>query len=90
MSDFITQILLFLNTAYQFLVDLISKILKETVLKSNPALSEQFGQGITLLVTLTAIYVILEFFSAAKRVVRTILLIGWLLLILALVMTVAA
>ena len=90
MSDFITQILLFLNTAYQFLVDLISKILEETVLKSNPALSEQFGQGITLLVTLTAVYVILEFFSAAKRVVRTILLIGWLLLILALVMTVAA
>ncbi len=90
MSDFITQILLFLNTVYQFLVDLISKLLEETVLKSNPALSEQFGQGITLLVTLTAIYVILEFFSAAKRVVRTILLIGWLLLILALVMTVVA
>lgn len=88
MEPIISQLLLFLSTAYNYLVDLLSNILKETVFKSNPGLATQYSEGITLLITLTVIYLILEFFTAAKRVVRVILIIGWVLLILALVMEV--
>ncbi len=84
MEEIITQILLFLSTIYRLISDLISKLLEETVLKARPGLSEQFGQGITLLVALTTIYIILEFFTAAKKAVRIILIIGWVLLFLAL------
>lgn len=84
MEEIITQVLLFLSTIYRIISDIISKILEETILKAKPGLSEQFGQGITLLVALTTIYIILEFFVAVKRAVRIILIIGWLLLFLAL------
>ena len=88
MEEIITQVLLFLGTIYRIISDLISRVLEETILKAKPGLSEQFGQGITLLVALTTIYIILEFFTAAKKAVRIILIIGWLMLFLALAVVV--
>ena len=88
MEEIITQVLLFLGTIYRIVSDLLSRVLEETILKAKPGLSEQFGQGITLLVALTTIYIILEFFTAAKKAVRVILIIGWLLLFLALAVVV--
>jgi hypothetical protein len=88
MESIISQLLLFLSTAYNYLVDFLSSILRETIFKSNPELAVRYSEGVTLLVTLTVIYLILEFFTAAKRIVRVILIIGWVLLILALVMEV--
>lgn len=88
MEEIITKALLFLGTIYKFISDLISRVLEETILKAKPGLSEQFGQGISLLVALTTIYIILEFFTAAKKAVRIILIIGWLLLFLALAIVV--
>ena len=84
MEEIITRALLFLSTLYKIISGLVSRVLQETILKARPELSDEFGQGITLLVALTSIYIILELFTAANKAVRIILIIGWLLLLLAL------
>ena len=86
-SSIFVYAMTFLATAYAALKAAIEKLLEETVFKANPQLASQYAEGVSILVALTAIYLILEFVSSAKRIVRAVLVLGWVLLIVALVIS---
>lgn len=67
--------------AFRALEDIVSKLLADTLFKAKPELAAQFGGPISLLASLTALYVILTFISAARKAVGIILAIGWVVLI---------
>jgi hypothetical protein len=73
----------FLATAYSTLRSFIETLLEETLFKARPELATQFAEGVSILVTLTALYLILEFVSSAKKIIRAVLVLGWVLLIVA-------
>ncbi|RLF10596.1 MAG: hypothetical protein DRJ98_05750 [Thermoprotei archaeon] len=73
--------------AFNALEDLINNLLTQTLFKARPELAEQFSGPISLLVSLTALYLLLTFITAAKKTIGIILIIGWALLIVAIVLT---
>ncbi|KUO86495.1 MAG: hypothetical protein RQ838_01525 [Caldivirga sp.] len=74
--------------AYNGLVNLLQYILQETVFKANPTLANTYGNAIALLVSLTAIYLLLVFVSAFKKVLGVLIAIGWVLLIVAIILNI--
>ena len=76
-----------LSWALNFLQNIIMGILKETVFKSNPELAVQFSGAISTLTFLTAVYLILVFASSLKKILGYLIAIGWVLLILAIILT---
>lgn len=76
----------FLYTIYGHIRDLIVSILKQTVFKGKPELAFFYGDALMLLASLTSLYVILELFTSAKKVVKLILALGWGLLIMSIVL----
>lgn len=72
--------------AFNSLRDFIASFLAQTIFKARPDLAQEFGSVFSLLVTLTALYLILTLITAAKKVVGIILAIGWLLAILSIVL----
>ncbi len=77
----------FLATAYDALRSAVGILLKGTVFKANPQPATRYAEGVSILVALTAVYMILEFVSSAKAIVRTVLVLGWVLLIVAMIIT---
>lgn len=73
--------------AYEVLEDLITGLLASTLFNAKPELANQFGGPLSLLVSLTALYLLVTFVTAAKRIIGAILAIGWALLILAISLT---
>jgi len=55
--------------------------LENTIARANPALAAKFADAMTLLTTVTAILLIFEFVTAAKKIVRIVVVLGWILLI---------
>ena len=76
-----------LSWALNFLQNIIMGMLKETIFKSNPELAVQFSGAISTLTFLTAVYLILVFATSLKKVLGYLIAIGWILLILAIVLT---
>ena len=74
--------------AYNGLVNLLQYILQETVFKANPTLAYTYGNAILLLVSLTAIYMLLMLVSAFKKVLGVLIAIGWVLLIVAIILNI--
>ncbi|MBS7641942.1 MAG: hypothetical protein QW374_01040 [Candidatus Bathyarchaeia archaeon] len=74
----------FLWTIYHYLREFIRFILSSTVFKAAPEAAATYSDICTLLVALTALYLILEFVAAARKIVRVILIISWLLFIVSL------
>ena len=74
------QIVNFLYVIYYFFRDLIVFILQNTIFKDYPEYAATYGDAITFLVSITAIYLILELVVSAKKIVRILLVIGWALL----------
>jgi hypothetical protein len=74
---------------YTLVRDAIAFLLEATIFKARPELAAQFGDAVTLLTALTAVYVIMTLFEAAKKIIRFILILGWGLLILAMVVSVS-
>ena len=72
--------------AYNGLVNLLQYILQETVFKANPTLAYTYGNAILLLVSLTAIYMLLMLVSASKKVLLVLIVIGWVLLVAAFIL----
>ncbi len=73
--------------AYYLLVNFISYLLQTTVFKADPTLATQYGQALTLLISLTAIYIILAFVSSLKKIIGIVIALGWILVITAMVLT---
>lgn len=73
------QALNFIYPFYSYLTNAITYLLEQTIFKSSPQLAQTYGDVATFLATLTAIYIILEVFAIAKRIVRVLLALGWVL-----------
>lgn len=73
--------------AFRALEDVISKLLADTLFKAKPELAARFGGPVSLLVSLTALYVILTFMSAARKAVGIILTVGWVVLMAAIALS---
>ncbi|MFQ5998769.1 MAG: hypothetical protein ACE5KO_05635 [Candidatus Bathyarchaeia archaeon] len=58
-----------------------------TLFTARPELAAEYADATTLLVALTGIWLIFEFITAAKKIVRGILVIGWVLLIVSVAIT---
>lgn len=69
---------------YDLLRSFISFIVEQTILKGRPQLAESFSSAITVLITITAIYILLVFVTVAKKILGIILVLGWILLIISL------
>jgi len=82
-ADAIVRALLSL---YSWLVSLITGILQQTILKDNPELARDYGSAITLLISLTAVYLIAVLISAFRRILGILIAIGWIVLILAIIL----
>jgi len=48
-------------------------------------LAAKYADATTILITITAILIIFEVFTAAKKILRIIVILGWVLLILSIV-----
>ncbi|HEW93864.1 MAG TPA: hypothetical protein ENF47_04085 [Thermoprotei archaeon] len=83
------QIVNFLYTIYYFLRDAIIFILQTTVFKEYPDYAFTYGDAITFLVSITAVYLILEFITAAKKFIKVILILGWFLLFVTIAISLA-
>jgi hypothetical protein len=76
----------FLFTMYDYLKKGIVFILEQTVFKTNPQLAEYYAEVATLLASLTAIFIILEVLSVPKKVVKILLILGWILFLFSIAM----
>jgi hypothetical protein len=81
------QLVNFLYAIYYFLRDALAYLLQITLFAEHPEYAATYGDAITFLISLTALYLILEFISAAKKWVKIILILGWGLLILTIIMS---
>ncbi|MEM4114658.1 hypothetical protein AAGT10_14955 (plasmid) [Sulfolobus tengchongensis] len=86
-SNLASTIIHYLLQAYNYLVSAIAHFLQITIFTQDPAIATDYAQLISFLIPLTAIYIILVFATALKKIIGYILLFGWgfilLLLILA-------
>jgi len=79
----------FVRQLYYWIRNVIQWLLESTIIKANPKLATQFADVIVLLSSLTAILLILEFVSGAKKVLAVIVALGWVFLITSIVIAVA-
>ncbi len=79
------QLINILYAIYYFVRELIMKLFEYTIFRENPELALIYSDAFTVLISLTAIYLILELFSAAKKFVKWVLIIGWALLLVSIV-----
>lgn len=80
----------FLYLIYRSIRDIMQWLLENTIVKANPSLAANFADSITLLASLTAILLILEFVSGAKKVLAIIVAFGWLFLTISMAFTLFA
>ncbi len=76
----------FLFTMYEYLKKGIVFILEQTVFKANPQLAVYYAEVAAFLASLTAIYIILAVLSVPKKVVKILLILGWLLFLCSIAM----
>ena len=70
-----------LYTVYYLLRQLIAYMLEATLFRTSPEAASLYADAVTLLAVLTLMYVALELFTSAKRIVAILLIVGWGLLI---------
>ncbi|MCS7098328.1 MAG: hypothetical protein NZ922_05070 [Candidatus Methanomethyliaceae archaeon] len=77
-SDIINLVYHFFNTIRNFL----SLIIEQTILRGRPDLAQQYSSALTIMITLTTLYLILVFISAARKAIGILIAIGWMLIII--------
>jgi hypothetical protein len=77
----------FLYLLYRSVRDAVRFILENTLVRANPTIAAKYADIMTLLISLTAILLILELVASAKKVLAVMLVLGWVLLIVSMVMT---
>jgi len=75
---------------YNWIVGTITYMLQQTILKENPEIAEEYGSAVALLVSLTAVYLLVTLISAFRKILGLILAIGWIVLIAALAIRIAS
>lgn len=74
----------FLYTIYYYIREAVKVVLEYTIFQSSPEIAATYSDICTLLITLTAVYILLEFVSTAKRILRVILILAWAMFIVTL------
>lgn len=68
---------------YNWLVYILTGLLESTVFKGREELAQEYASATTILVSITAIYLILTLFEGIKKFLKILLVVGWILLGLA-------
>ncbi len=84
-SEAIKTLLNYAAQFYTWIQGIVAHYLQIYVFSKNPELAARYGNLIVLMVTLTVIYALLELFESFKKALRYIIVMGWLVLILAIV-----
>ena len=71
----------FIFTIYDLIKKGVASLLEQTIFRADPEIADYYGQVATLLASLTAIFIILQAVDASKKIVKFLLIFGWLLLI---------
>ncbi len=71
---------------YNWLVYIVRYTLEVTIFKENPTLAQKYADAMGILSSITAIYLILVLFESAKKILKVVLVLGWGLLILAMIL----
>ena len=79
------DIINFFYLLYQAVRDVIQYIFESTIMKVDPSLAAKYADATTIMITITAILIIFEVFTAAKKILRILVILGWVLLILSIV-----
>lgn len=79
------QIVNFLYAIYYFLRNAIAFLLESTLFQEHPEYAATYGDAISFLISLTALYLILEMIATAKKWVKILLIIGWGLLLVTII-----
>ena len=79
------DIINFFYLLYQAVRDVIQYIFESTIMKVDPSLAAKYADATTILITITAILIIFETFTAARKILRILVILGWVLLILSIV-----
>lgn len=72
---------------FEWIKSAIAMLLNMTLYQVNPDIVDGYASTITLLISFTAIYIILVFVSSAKKILGIILALGWVLLIVSVFLT---
>lgn len=75
----------FLSLIYNYVSDLITFILENTLFTANPEIAIQFGDVLTLLITLSTFFILLEFVNSAKKIIKLLLILGWILVVISII-----
>ncbi len=79
------------NVIY-YLFDLVRSfiqyIIEQTILKGRPDLANSFSSAITIMITLTTVYILLVFITATRKAIGIIITIGWILLIISMLLAI--
>ncbi|RLI38914.1 hypothetical protein DRO64_11290 [Candidatus Bathyarchaeota archaeon] len=79
------DIINFFYLLYQAVRNVIQYIFESTIMKVDPSLAAKYADATTILITITAILIIFEVFTSAKKILRIIVVLGWVLLILSII-----
>ncbi len=77
----------FLYAIYYFVRDIIRFLLENTLFKEVPEAAAMYGDIITFLISITAVYVVLVMVESVKKYFKIILILGWGLLIISIAIT---
>jgi len=72
---------------YNFIVQIIAQILQITIFQQDPTIANQYAILISWLIPLTAIYIILVFASAFRKILGYAIAAGWIFIILMLILS---
>ena len=72
----IDDIINFFYLFYRAIRRLIQYIFEATIVKADPSLAAKYADATTILITITALLLVLEIFSAAKKILRILVVIG--------------
>ena len=83
-----SDLLNFIYLIYDALRNGIQTLLEMTIIRASPALAQKYADSLSLLITITAIWLLLEFSTNLKNVIRAVVILGWILLIISIAISV--
>jgi len=83
----LSQVLNLVYIVFDWLKSIIRMIIDQTILKFKPQLADSYSTTVSLLIAITAVYLILAFISSTKKILGIILALGWVLLIVSIALS---
>lgn len=80
----VAEILNFLFLIFHSVSEVMQNLLEGTIFTAQPELASQYAEATTMLVALTGIWMVFEFVTSAKKILRGLLVLGWTLFIISL------